>query len=1317
MTLASLCYAQDPRLYAVIDLSGGPTTNHYPVTFTNEFSPGGDEARIDKLVLRKITDVANADQYYMGVFEVTKGQFNHVVPGFMLTPNTLPLTATDFGTPSANFDYFVNTLNLNVASDGYSVSYPSQDEWSFACRADTPSANAYFFGDDASLLTNYAWYADNAASQLHAAGGQEPSPWGLYDTYGNVAEICAGSFEIGTARGGHYASPAAECTTAYTSGNTYTINNVPDRSRYGFRILMRSPASSYLSVIGGQITSTNGVALSDAVSAGSYPTNISVTVSATNTSEDVTFVKWLVAPQGADLGLAFIETSPTASLVTPSHDVTLTASNKLARFPLTVNYASGSGMISNGVTVTVGQTLTYPTSGHEFDHWEGDTDGLADLNAAPTTFIMPAAPATLTAFFRPKKVLQQTYMVVPMAGGAASYMDEPPAGGWTDVDKTTQMVFRKIPAGSFAMGSPAGEAGYGADAILVPEESGSACDLPNPLASEAGDGTDETQHAVTLTKDFYLGIFEVTQEQWRQGSGSSPSHFVGNTLPVEQVSYSDVLGFLASLGTGYTLPTEAQWEYACRAKSTGTFNDSNVIATQASALDARLDPLGWFAGNSANTTHATGAKTPNAWGLYDMHGNVWEICRDWYTDVMPATAQTDPTGPGSPPSYMPALRVIRGGAFWRTASYARSACRWTIPMTNLVTGSTVTSNNHAGIGFRVAVPQTTASYLLAVVNGVVNTGGIFSAGTVIGLSPAEAPAGQKFGAWQRSPAVDLGASFSATTAQTLLTMPASAVTVAAVYISTNSTGLYHFLIDNPGSDVELWQEDGATFAITAPAPAAGYRFNGWTVSPAGTDLGAGFTAASASTTVTMPALDVTVTPTYVLNIPDIPAMTPTAGVLFTLDAGEGQRPATFSAKGLPTGLRIDRTTGVISGIPSRTGTFTVQVTAKHSDGTTITYDIAFSVQALASKSQGTFTGYLYSEVGGGQPQLKALVSLKVSAKGRLSAKVTTQKTSYSFSAASWSEATAAGLYRVALERRQGERLELEVDSADGTLSGTLSTGTLGSTTVLTVVGQRNAFLDRADTAAQSTLSAYKGYYTVALPVVSCETDLTADNAQSGSGYLTITVRDRGAVKVAGKLADGTRVSASTTLLADSAGAYVPLFVNLYSRRGTFAGLLQLAGGTVPTAQRVSDAAAVRLEWLYPGRSVALTGDSFNAKLSATGAYYDTLSNIQDAYAGTAFQAEGFPWLLPVIPGSSGSLVIAADAVANPNSVKLKGVRRTGLFSGSFKAAGENGRTVTLKYAGVLTRDGANDIGDGAYIQSRKVNVYTLKSSFRVLIAD
>jgi len=148
--------------------------------------------------------------------------------------------------------------------------------------------------------------------------------------------------------------------------------------------------------------------------------------------------------------------------------------------------------------------------------------------------------------------------------------------------------------------------------------------------------------------------------------GKNPSNFNGNdNCPVESVSWHDTQEFITKLNQKddkiYRLPTEAEWEYACRAGTSTIYYTGNSVDD--------LDRAGWYSGNSGNKTHPVGEKETNAWGLYDMHGNVWEWCQDWYGDY-PSGSVTDPIGlpKGS-------FRVIRGGSWYSAAQSCRSASR------------------------------------------------------------------------------------------------------------------------------------------------------------------------------------------------------------------------------------------------------------------------------------------------------------------------------------------------------------------------------------------------------------------------------------------------------------------------------------------------------------------------------------------------------------------------------------------------------------------------------------------------------------------
>jgi formylglycine-generating enzyme required for sulfatase activity len=173
---------------------------------------------------------------------------------------------------------------------------------------------------------------------------------------------------------------------------------------------------------------------------------------------------------------------------------------------------------------------------------------------------------------------------------------------------------------------------------------------------------------VRITKGFELGKYEVTQAQWEAVMGANPSEMRGPELPVETVSWEDVQAFLGRLNTlddgyRYRLPTEAEWEYAARA---GT-DDPSV---------ANLDALGWSRDNSGKRSHPVGQKLPNAWGLYDMQGNVWEWCADWFdAEYYRNAAPVDPPGPSKGTH-----RVVRGGGWYSGSRSCRVSVRgWVGP--------------------------------------------------------------------------------------------------------------------------------------------------------------------------------------------------------------------------------------------------------------------------------------------------------------------------------------------------------------------------------------------------------------------------------------------------------------------------------------------------------------------------------------------------------------------------------------------------------------------------------------------------------------
>ena len=377
----------------------------------------------------------------------------------------------------------------------------------------------------------------------------------------------------------------------------------------------------------------------------------------------------------------------------------------------TIQSFSGTGkLVFNELsTATVYRVEWAPTPAGPWTNFTGAAgarlDAIAATGSGSVTCSVPMCYRVVAAVTNASPaVTEGDYLVVDLSGGPSassypvSYLAAVPGGGWTDEHKTTKLVLRRLPATApdFTMGSPSGEMGR---------------------------NTDETQHTVTLSQGFYVCVFEVTQKQWERVTGLWPSYFDNasyrDARPVEQVSYnairgssagagwpasgavdaSSFLGLLrARTGLAFDLPTEAQWEYACRAGTTTALNSGyNLTST---GQDARMDAVGryWYNGGSGYTQSGdtsdtsvgsakVGSYLPNAWGLYDMHGNVWQWCLDWYGNY-PGTV-SDPKGASSG-----SARVIRGGGWYDYDNACRSANRTGYPPDGV--------NFH--IGFRVALP-------------------------------------------------------------------------------------------------------------------------------------------------------------------------------------------------------------------------------------------------------------------------------------------------------------------------------------------------------------------------------------------------------------------------------------------------------------------------------------------------------------------------------------------------------------------------------------------------------------------------------------
>ena len=311
---------------------------------------------------------------------------------------------------------------------------------------------------------------------------------------------------------------------------------------------------------------------------------------------------------------------------------------------------------SNGVAKT-----SLPIGQHSFvvacDGYESEEGTVKLKSSAPSNLQITlskevasasqSSPTALPQLAQTQQPVAQTQSVSSTASlstsGASSNMVGSSTSGSVitiPVKDGISIEMVKVEAGSFDMGATS--------------------EMENPYEDE------KPVHRVTLTNNYYVGKYEVIQALWQAVMGSNPSKFKGADLPVEQVSWNDCQDFVSKLnamtGKRFRLPTEAEWEYAARGgkKSRGyQYSGSNT-----------LGDVAWYGDNSGSKTHAVGTKQPNELGIYDMTGNVWEWCQDWY-DSYSSSPQTNPTGAASG-SY----RVNRGGCWYSSARYCRTSYRY-----------------------------------------------------------------------------------------------------------------------------------------------------------------------------------------------------------------------------------------------------------------------------------------------------------------------------------------------------------------------------------------------------------------------------------------------------------------------------------------------------------------------------------------------------------------------------------------------------------------------------------------------------------------
>ena len=276
----------------------------------------------------------------------------------------------------------------------------------------------------------------------------------------------------------------------------------------------------------------------------------------------------------------------------------------------------------------------------------------------------------LIAFYGKKSPIEKSLSPLPQGDTVENSNTEKPTPSPSSQAFATPMgmEFAWIAPGTFTMGSP---------------------------KDELGRDPDEVQNEVTLTRGFYMQTTEVTQAQWSALMEKNPSYYkrCGTNCPVNRVSWTDTMAFIDRLNTTdpsgvYRLPTEAEWEYACRAGTTEAFANGPLIELEC-PYDENMDKMGWHNSNSGTRLHEVAQKMKNDWGLYDMHGNVWEWCMDWQGDYS-ELPRTDPMG-----ALEGRLRVIRGGSWSSDDRDCRSANRLFVKE----------CDTNAGVGFRLVLER------------------------------------------------------------------------------------------------------------------------------------------------------------------------------------------------------------------------------------------------------------------------------------------------------------------------------------------------------------------------------------------------------------------------------------------------------------------------------------------------------------------------------------------------------------------------------------------------------------------------------------
>ncbi len=685
-TLEKISRPEEGRAWTVPNLDLGMVFIQ-PGTFTMGSATGGADEKPQ-------THVTLGKGFWIGKTEVTQTQWEAVMGTTAAQQRdkvnrewALRGEGRDFPIYYVNWDEAMDfcrklTEREHAADrlpDGLAYTLPTEAQWEYACRAGTTENHA-------GTLEAMAWYGSDKGGQTHPVAQKQANAWGLFDMHGNVREWCLDWYQdhlpggnvvdpVGPAsgptrvtRGGSWVSPARDCRSAARFGSPPALR----QGSLGFRLALTPgrPEKSKQSGPGkkAEVRSSPEIRTGNqaiAEPAVSPPAGGGTSGLGSAAVDDLPTVRGVPEIRGAEL-------QPAAPGRRDGEPGTAAPKTRLYKVPDSEPIGCGAFLAGVAVLVLAAAGWWFFGSNHPAPQKTGPEGAEATTKAVQAqesageqprmqmvergsdiSHEVSAVPATPSQ--EPKAVNPSAQAPAPSVGarpqgtqpGATPGTLEKPRGAeeghpWTVPDLNLEMVY--VHPGGFTLGSP---------------------------DSEKGRYKNESpQTQVTLTKGYWLGKTAVTQGQWEALMTDNPSNVKGADRPVDRVTWDDATEFCRKLtereraagrltdGYVYALPTEAQWEYACRAGTTGPY-----------AGAGNLDNLGWYSLNSGGTTHPVGQKQPNAWGLYDMHGNVGQWCRDWYGDY-PGGSATDPAGPATG-----SFRVDRGGSCSLPARFCRSAFR------------------------------------------------------------------------------------------------------------------------------------------------------------------------------------------------------------------------------------------------------------------------------------------------------------------------------------------------------------------------------------------------------------------------------------------------------------------------------------------------------------------------------------------------------------------------------------------------------------------------------------------------------------------